>query len=79
MVARVPSGLYFRSISRPGFVPALVYLVMWRSFRDCLSMMKLYLRALPPGHYSVPTQMTLEPIRARFMQVDVGAGSSRAA
>ena len=37
------------------------------------------LRALPPGHYSMPKQVMVEPTRARFMQVDVGAGSSRAA
>jgi hypothetical protein len=37
------------------------------------------LRALPPGHYSMPKQVSVDPIRARFMQVDVGAASSRAA
>ena len=37
------------------------------------------LRALPPGHYSLPTQLTVDTSRARFMQVDFGAGSSRAA
>ncbi len=37
------------------------------------------LRALPPGHYSMPKQLSVEPSRARFMQVDVGAASTRAA
>jgi hypothetical protein len=37
------------------------------------------LRALPPGHYSMPKQLSVEPSRARFMQVDLGAASSRAA
>jgi hypothetical protein len=37
------------------------------------------LRALPPGHYAMPRQLNVEPGRARFMQVDLGAASSRAA
>ena len=37
------------------------------------------LRALPPGHYSMPKQLSVETARARFMQVDVGAASARAA
>jgi diguanylate cyclase (GGDEF)-like protein len=38
------------------------------------------LRALPPGRYSPPPGLqAAEPARARFMQVDIGAASSRAA
>ncbi len=37
------------------------------------------LRSLPPGHYSMPKQLNVEPSRARFMQVDLGAASARAA
>ncbi len=37
------------------------------------------LRALPPGYYGIPRDAGAAVNRPRFMQVDVGAGSSRAA
>ncbi len=37
------------------------------------------LRSLPPGYYGIPREGGALMGRPRFMQVDVGAGSSRAA
>ncbi len=36
------------------------------------------LQALPPGHYSLPREHRAQASRARFMQVDITAGSHRA-